>query len=165
MNTEIIAYNLEDPILTWDEATDCGFIKATHNYEGNVLYGVNLSVHPEYARTRISEKLLHRVGGIAVRMNIQYIVLCSRIPRYYKYSDTMTVQEYVSFSRPSSGKPLDPELYLYMREGLKIVKILPDYIEDPESLNYGVVLTWENPFHVITNHLPCLGKIFAFLVR
>jgi len=165
VTTEIIDYNLSVPIPTWDDATDCGFIRKTHKDKGNVLYGVNLSVHPKYARTRIAEQLLYAVGRIAVCRNIQYIVLGSRIPRYHKYSDTLSAEEYVFSSRPNSGKPLDPELYLYLKEGLKVIKVLPNYIEDPESLNYGVILIWKNPFYVFTRYLPFLARIFSLFIR
>ncbi len=58
----------------------------------------------------------------------------------------MTPQEYIA-AKTSSGKCLDPEIWFYLKAGLQIVKVIPDYFEDPESCNNGVLLAWKNPFH------------------
>ena len=44
--TQIIKHNKDNMSKTWYEATDNGYIKRTHTYNGNYMYGVSLSVLP-----------------------------------------------------------------------------------------------------------------------
>ncbi len=36
---------------------------------------------------------------------------------------------------------------MYRQKGLKVMDIVPDYFNDPESKNYGVIVKQDNPFH------------------
>ena len=44
-------------------------------------------------------------------------------------------------------------------DGFEIVEIIPEYMEDPESLNYGVLIKWSNPLYKVTMALPFLKKL------
>jgi predicted N-acetyltransferase YhbS len=165
VTTEIISSRFLEKATTWDQITDGGFIRQTHDHTGDTMYGVNLSVHPMIARKGIAEQLLFAEGRVAIKKCLKRIVLGGRLPRYHRYAEKMTVEEYISSSHPHSGKPLDPELYLYMKAGLKVIKVLPNYIPDPESLNYGALLEWKNPFYGFTKYFRPLGGLFSVLVR
>ena len=141
--TEILNYDIKNPIPTWKEATDNGLIKKTHNPNGDTLYGVDLSVS-RFANNA-SKVLILEIGKIIIRKNLKQAVLGARIPRYYKYNKRMDVKSYVYGKR--GKRPYDPELGFYGKSGLQIFGILPDYIDDPESCNYGVLLCWKNPFY------------------
>ncbi len=141
--TEIVSYDLENPTLSWNEITDNGFIKKTYNPNGDILYGVDLSVSP-FGRNA-SKLLMEQIGKLVIRHNLRYGLLGARIPRYHKFADKMTVEDYVNTRRNS--RPLDPELIFYTRLDLKIVAVIPNYIEDPESCNCGVLMAWKNPFY------------------
>ena len=141
--TEILNYDIENPIPTWKEATDNGLIKKTHNPNGDTLYGVDLSVS-RFANSA-SKNLILGIGKIIIRRNLKQAVLGARIPRYHKYNDRMNVKDYVYGKR--GKRPFDPELVFYSKVGLQIFGILPDYIDDPDSCNYGVLLCWKNPFY------------------
>ncbi|XOB42334.1 MAG: GNAT family N-acetyltransferase [Candidatus Nealsonbacteria bacterium] len=149
--TQIVNYNFKKNIPSWYEATDNGFITKTHNPNGDTLYGVDLSVNPKYQDMGVGKKLMESVGKLAIRYNLKQGVLGGRIPNYYKFADKISVEDYINIDE-QKGKnniPPDPELIFYRKEyfGIKIVKIMPNYFKDPESLNYGVLLVWKNPFY------------------
>jgi ribosomal protein S18 acetylase RimI-like enzyme len=148
--TEIVNYDLENPTLSWNEITDNGSIKRTHNPNGDTLYGVDLSVSPFGGNA--SKLLMEQIGKLAIRRNLKRGILGARIPRYHKFAGKMTAKDYVNARR--NNRPIDPELIFYTRLSLKIVGLIPNYIEDPESCNYGVLLVWDNPFY---------GKPFSWL--
>ena len=78
----------------------------------------------------------------------------------------MEVEDYV-FGKRKSGKPLDPELYFYLKNGFKIVEVIPGYMHDPESLDYGVLIRWDNPIYIITRMFPLkwmIRFISSFLI-
>lgn len=165
VTTEIIRSEFLDNATTWDQITDKGFIRGTHDPSGDTMYGVNLSVHPKVSRQGVAEQLLFAEGRLAIRKCLRRIVLGGRLPLYYRYADKMTAEEYVSASRSRIGKPIDPELYLYLKAGLRVVKVLPDYIPDPQSLDYGVLLEWRNPFYKITKYCRPLGLALSYVAR
>ncbi len=141
--TEIVSYNLSNLGLTWKEITDEGFIRGTHNPNGDTLYGIDLSVSSSGINS--SKLLMEQIGRLIIGRNLKRGILGARIPRYFKVADKMSAEEYVNGRR--NNRPLDPELIFYTRLGLRIAKVIPDYIGDPESCNYGVLMVWDNPFY------------------
>lgn len=152
---------------TWLEKTYNGFL-TTHRTDGNLVFGVDLSVLAK-APKKVSDKILLTAIFIGVMGGgIKSAYLGARIPSYHKH-EGLSVEEYV-FSKRKNGKPLDPELYFYAKNGFKTVEIIPEYMDDPESLNYGVLVRWDNPFYKITRVFPFLKsaiKLFgkAFLLQ
>jgi hypothetical protein len=136
-----------DKDFTWMGITDGGYIQATHNPSGNCLYGVSLSVIPA-APKDLAVKLLKAAGKLSVRKALKGILFGCRIPNFHKHSKRMGVEEYIS-ATSSTGRILDPELSLYRQVNCLTVRPIPNYFEDPESLNYGVLVFFENPFYEI----------------
>lgn len=143
---EIVQYDIDaSECPSWSEITDNGFISISHNPEGDTLYGVDLSVSP-LASGGASKSLMLAVGKLVISLNLKQIVLGGRMPRYHKYADKMTPHEYLT-ARTNTGKYLDPEIWFYEKSGLQVVRVIPNYFEDPESCNNGVLLVWKNPFY------------------
>lgn len=162
VTTMLTNYDVARPEpVTWAKMCDNGYI-TNHNRNGSTIFGVNASVHPDFSRTGASDMLLDRVGVMCLEKGLRQIILGSRIPSYHRYADQMTAEEYIAAKR-KSGKPLDPELYLYTSHALKVVTLVPEYIPDPESLNYGVLVTWINPLWKV-RWIPGLGKIAAAIM-
>lgn len=130
---------------SWYQVTDDGYV-TTHDLRGKDLFGVDLSVSSN-APPMTSTLLLVEVARCGIQMGVRKGVLGSRLPLFHKYANNgMTIEEYVE-AKSSSGSPLDPELRFYIREGLNMIEIIPDYFEDPLSLNYGVIMEMQNPFY------------------
>lgn len=150
-------YDLNNPTPTWEQATDSGYLANTHDPHGNILYGVNLSVDPDFENKGIGSRLLASMGMLAVRHNLKGALLGGRLPEYRKYAHKVSVEQYLRLTT-TDGEPLDAEVRFYQRAGLKIIKILPNYFKDPQSLNYAVLLYWQNPFYLQCSFL---GKIIG----
>jgi len=158
---QIMNFNSMSDISSWSEATDNGYIRNSHDPQGNTLYGVNLSVSPQ-TQSRVAVALLEAVGKLAIRYNSRQIVLGGRIPSFARYlkhhcqkngisviSDKKRdkiAEDYIQ-AKNRKGNPLDPQITFYQKVGMKIIKLLPNYFKDPESLNYGVLVLWSNPFY------------------
>jgi len=159
--TEILDSDLINHIRTWDETTDNGYIRNTHNPEGDTVYGVNLSVSPR-AQKRLAIALLEAVGKLVIKCNLKQGLLGGRIPGFAKHfkqycqkknlssvsnkKRDKIAEEYL-WVTTSHSRALNPEIGFYKKLGLRLVKLLPGYIEDPQSLNYGVLFLWSNPFY------------------
>ncbi len=145
---------------SWLEKTGNGYL-TTHVPTGNLGFGVDLSVTRE-APKKVSDKLVLAtvlVGIIGEGLKAGYIG--SRIPSYHKHRD-IKVEDYV-YGKRRNGKPLDPELYFYLKDGFEIEEIIPEYMDDPDSLNYGVLIRWDNPLYRVTKALPFLKPVIRWI--
>ena len=76
-------------------------------------------------------------------------MIAGRIPGYLQYKDTMSAEDYVDRVQEGfAGDPdgfFDPVLTTQLAAGFTIERLVPGYIHDPSSLNYGVHMVWRNP--------------------
>jgi hypothetical protein len=136
---------------SWKSISGNGTL-STHKKNGNTAFGIDLSIPPKFRGLGISDQLVKKsflISGIL--SNKKGVYLGSRVPSFHKHSKTMSIEECV-FGKNRDGKTVDWEIRMYQKDGFKVKKIVPDYMEDPESLNYGVLMFWENPLYKL--HLP-----------
>ena len=144
---QLMDYDLLDPkALSWNELTNFGTTIGTHNPKGKVIFGMADSVSPRFRNLGIAISLVLSGWRIGVEQNVIGCVLGSRIPDYHKHKSQFTVDEYIR-QRREDGKFLDAGLRLYASDGFKPIKVVPNYINDPESDNYGVLVYQANPFY------------------
>lgn len=130
---------------SWEEITNNGWCN-THDPDGKVMFGVDMSATDD-APEGIHDDLLVRCMWIIIKNGLKKGVLGGRLPGYHKYADHMSAEEYLWLKR-GDGKFLDPQVRMYDSVPLlRVVKLLPNYFEDPDSLNNGVLLVWKNPFY------------------
>ena len=134
--------------FTWKQITDDGTIVRSHTMEGEYGYGINLTIARKAQCTKLGEALSLVAVSRVIEDNKKGSMLGSRIPgfrRYLKKHPQITADEYARLSW--KGKPRDSELKLYGELGFELVRILPNYFPDPESLNYGALLFLPNDFY------------------
>lgn len=143
--SEKINYDPKNPPTSWESITDNGYIKNTHNPEGNSIYVVSIGA---VSRSGGGSALIKAQKDLTQKLNLKYLILGARIPGYDYYckqNGDIKIEDYVKLKR-EDGELLDPELRFYTRNGLKLTKIISNYMEDDkESRNYGAIMVWENP--------------------
>jgi hypothetical protein len=139
---------------TWSQITDGGTIRNSHHREGQYIFGVNLSVHPDHPGVGFALQV--RVWGLGVRDHKRGAYIGSRVPSYCRAHEHHSIEEWVF---GENGKSHDALVRYYQSGGLRIVRILPEYFQDPESLNYGVLMYVSNCF----SKFP-LPVFWAFLI-
>jgi ribosomal protein S18 acetylase RimI-like enzyme len=127
---------------TWMEVCGDSFFK-NHNRDGDSLYGADVSTHPNYRRLGIATKLYNARKELARKLNLRRIISGGRISNYHKYSKKMTPDEYVRQVKRREVK--EPVLSFQLKNGFRFIKILPNYMKDPLSLNYATFIEWKNP--------------------
>jgi ribosomal protein S18 acetylase RimI-like enzyme len=153
--------NSKNSFKSWYDYTDNGLIKKSHNPAGDKIFGIDLSVSNDYTGHGLGTDLLLKVADYSIKNGLKGGLLGGRMPYYYKYKD-IKPSDYIKL-RGDDGRLVDPELRFYTRAGLEIAKVIPNYFEDPESNDYGVLLEWSNPFY---NMKSKLGRsIAAFIFR
>ena len=130
----IVYFNNEDH--TYNQITSNGFLY-NHTYKGNVLYGVDMFIHPKYQNQHLGKELYHIRRKIRKDFNLERIVIGGRIPNFINYS--IPVKDYVS--KVINKKIFDPVLSFQLSNSFNIIKILPNYFpEDMESRTYGILM-------------------------
>ena len=131
--------------FTWAEISDHGTIKKSHSYKGNYMYGISMSISPDFQGKGIGTQLVLSSWSVGVNYNILGVLIGSRVPDYHKYAERMSINEYIHLKN-GNGQYVDSELRLWSKDGFKPILVLPHYINDPSSLHYGVLVYRRNPF-------------------
>lgn len=128
----------------WATATDQGYIKGAFHPQGNALYVVDISVRPGWRKAGIGRALMEAMYATVVHLSVERLVGGGRLPGYQRYQDQLSAQEYVE--QVLAGKIADPVVTFLLKCGRTPLALVPDYLEDEESGNYGLLMEWRNPF-------------------
>ncbi|QUC65651.1 GNAT family N-acetyltransferase [Nitrosopumilus sp. K4] len=138
----IVKFEPEYKEHTWIQA--CGNSKfKNHNPKGDSLYGADVSTHPDYRRLGVATKLYNARKDLAIKLNLRRIIAGGRIFNYCNFAKDLSPTEYVKKVKRREIK--EPVLSFQLRNGFKFIKILPNYLKDPRSLNYATFIEWKNP--------------------
>lgn len=139
------------PELTWMHCTGNGTLE-NHDPEGETIYGVNFSV-PENEPPGIGTAMLRVIlQDLVVDGKKRRAMVGCRLPGFAAAKSTnaeLTAEEYF-FANREDGKPLDPHVRLFhgvVHDNVRVQRVrpMPGYFEDPESLNHGGLMLWQNP--------------------
>ncbi|MBL3658061.1 bifunctional GNAT family N-acetyltransferase/carbon-nitrogen hydrolase family protein [Fulvivirga sediminis] len=118
----------------------------THTADGDVLYGIDVCVDPDYRGMRLGRRLYDMRKELCENLNLRSIVAGGRIPNYHKYKDQYTPKEYIQKVRHK--EIYDPVLYFQMSNDFHVRKILKNYIPyDKASGSYAVLIEWNNIYY------------------
>ncbi|MDQ6723685.1 MAG: GNAT family N-acetyltransferase [Thermoproteota archaeon] len=131
---------------TWSDITEVGSF-SNHNPNGDSLYGADISVHPDFRHRGIATMLYNSRRNLAIKLNLRRIIAGGRLFDYCKYANLMSADEYAK--KVANGELKDPVLSFQLKNGFKVIKILPNYLYDKRSLNYASFVEWLNPNYKI----------------
>jgi len=127
---------------TWHEITDGGFIRRSHDPNGDCLFLMSVNVSPQVRGLALGNRLVNAQIELAARLdNVESILGYTRIPRYKRHSD-LSVQEYLKLTRRTSD-PLDSILRFHVKNGAEVLKpIKGGRPADADSLGYSVLISY-----------------------
>lgn len=128
---------------SWADITDHGYIR-NHERGGNTLYIVDICISPDYRRLGLGKWMLQSMYETVVHLGLDRLLGGGRMPGYHLYSEELSIEEYMN--KVLSGDLKDPVVSFLLRCGRTPVKPVANYLEDDESLNYGMLMEWRNPF-------------------
>jgi predicted amidohydrolase/ribosomal protein S18 acetylase RimI-like enzyme len=141
----IVDYSRFGDKHTYAEITGRGYL-TTHDPDGDILYGVDLFVNPEYQGMRLGRRLYDARKELCRELNLKAIVAGGRIPGYERYSEEMTPQEYIQLV--SRKEIHDPILSFQLANDFHVRRIITDYLpEDHSSKSYATLIQWDNIFY------------------
>jgi len=141
----IVDYNKFDDHHTYKEITG-NYTFNTHTSHGDVLYGIDVFIKPEFRGLRLGRRLYDYRKELCERLNLKGVAFGGRIPNYHKFSDTLTPKEYIEQVRRKEAH--DPVLNFQISNDFHPSKILKGYLEGDEASNeYAVLLEWDNIYY------------------
>ncbi|MGA9228037.1 MAG: GNAT family N-acetyltransferase [Mesobacillus sp.] len=128
---------------SWADITDNGYIR-NHDCNGNTLYIVDICISPNYRKLGLGKWLLQSMYETVVHLGLDRLLGGGRMPGYHLHSDELSIEEYIE--KVLKGELKDPVVSFLLRCTRTPVKPVANYLEDEESLNYGMLMEWRNPF-------------------
>ncbi|WP_295211430.1 carbon-nitrogen hydrolase family protein [Chryseobacterium sp. sg2396] len=117
----------------------------THISTGNVLYGIEVFVDPEFRELRLGRRLYDARKELCELLNLRSIILGGRIPNYHKHTD-LSPREYIRKVRDK--EIYDPVLSFQLSNNFLPIKVLKGYLpEDESSRENAVLLQWNNIYY------------------
>ncbi len=118
----------------------------SHDPEGDYLYGIEVSVDPDYQGMRLGRRLYDTRRELAENLNLKGILLGGRISGYHNYTDQMTPQQYIL--KVKNRELFDPVLTFQLSNDYHVRTLIDDYWpKDHQSRGNAVLLEWINIYY------------------
>ena len=118
----------------------------THNPNGNILYGIEVFIHPDYRGLRLGRRMYEYRKELCEKLNLKAIMFGGRIPNYHKYASQMRPKEYIEKVR--SREIYDPVLNFQLSNDFHVRRVIRNYLpNDEESCHCACLLQWDNIYY------------------
>lgn len=119
---------------------------STHDPEGDVLYGIEIFVHPDYRGLRLGRRLYEARKELCESLNLKSIIAGGRIPGYHQFADTMSPRQYID--KVKAKEIFDPTLTFQLSNDFHVRKVLKNYLPgDYESKEFATLIEWNNIYY------------------
>lgn len=119
---------------------------STHNPNGNILYGIEVFIHPDYRGLRLARRMYEYRKELCEKLNLKAIMFGGRIPNYHKYADKMRPKEYIE--KVGKREIYDPVLTFQLSNDFHVRRVMTNYLpNDEESKHYACLLQWDNIYY------------------
>lgn len=138
-----VRFDPHHPKHRWEEITDNGYI-GNHDYNGNTLYIVDISVRPSYRKLGLGKLMMQTMYQTVIYLGLERLLGGGRIPGYHKKANELSVEKYVGAIMDGTIK--DPVINFLLSCGRTPAAIIENYLDDEESHHYALLMEWRNPF-------------------
>lgn len=119
---------------------------STHNPVGEVLYGIDVFIHPDYRGLRLGRRLYDSRKELCEQLNLSAIVFAGRIPNYTEHALKISPKEYIDKVRLK--EIYDPVLSFQLSNDFHVIRVMKNYlVGDAASQDYAVLLEWNNIYY------------------
>ena len=141
----IVDYNMVKGNHTYAQVTGNETFN-THDPNGNILYGIEVFIHPDYRGLRLGRRMYEYRKELCEKLNLKAIMFGGRIPNYHKYAGKMRPKEYIEKVR--AREIYDPVLNFQLSNDFHVRKVIKNYLpNDEESCHCACLLQWDNIYY------------------
>ena len=131
-------FDLENPVHHTFSETVAGGWLTNHDPNGAWLYGIDVSVHPDYRGRGIARELYRLRSEIAKELGCKGQLTIGMLNGYINFKNEMTIEEY--YEKVKSHALFDPTVSVQEKIGFEIKGLMKDYLNDPTCGNAGAVI-------------------------
>lgn len=155
INNELVGCALSI-IVDWDKYTvnhtykdiTGNYTFSTHTDKGDVLYGIDVFIRPDYRGLRLARRLYDYRKELCEKLNLKGIAFGGRIPNYHEYADKLSPKEYID--KVKAREINDPVLNFQISNDFHPTRILRRYLEGDDASNeFAVLLMWDNIYYEV----------------
>ena len=118
----------------------------THDPHGDVLYGIDIFIHPDYRGLRLGRRLYDGRKELCENLNLRSIIFGGRLPKYAQHAKDMTPKEYIIKVR--NRVIYDPVLTFQLANEFHVKRVIKGYLEgDEQSLENATLMEWNNIYY------------------
>ncbi len=140
--TIIVKYEAFKGQYTYEQVTG-NYKFSTHDDEGDVLYGIEVFIKPQYRGMRLGRRLYDYRKELCENLNLRGIAFGGRIPNYHNHASEMTPKQYIQ--KVKNKEINDQVLNFQLSNDFHVSRVLKNYLDgDKASLEYAVLLEWDN---------------------
>lgn len=141
----IVDYDSFEDNHTYKEITE-NYSFDTHSKNGDVLYGIDVFIKPEYRGLRLGRRLYDYRKEVCEKLNLRGIAFGGRMPNYSKYAEIYTPKEYIE--KVKRKEINDPVLNFQISNDFHPSKVLKGYLEgDEDSGEFAILMEWDNIYY------------------
>lgn len=141
----IVEYDKIESNHTYQEITG-NYTFSTHSPEGDMLYGIDVFIKPEFRGLRLGRRLYDYRKELCERLNLKGVAFGGRIPNYHKYAHELSPKAYIDKVRKREIE--DPVFNFQISNDFHPTKILKNYLKgDNASNDFAVLLEWDNVYY------------------
>ena len=112
----------------------------THDPKADWIYGLDVSVHPDYQRKGIGREIYNARQEVARQFGCKGQMTAGMPIGYDKVKDQITIAEYCD--KLLKGEIVDPTVTAQTKRGFILVEPLFNYLDDPRCGNCSVLMYW-----------------------
>ena len=141
----LVDYDEVDANHTYKDITH-NYTFDTHTDDGDVMYGIDVFVKPEFRGLRLGRRLYDYKKELCEKLNLRGIVFGGRIPNYHNYSKKLSPREYIE--KVKRKEIHDQVLNFQISNDFHPVKVMKGYLDgDTASGDFAVLLEWDNIYY------------------
>ncbi len=141
----IIDSDAFDEVHTYEEITGNYSFK-THDNDGDVLYGIDVFIKPQFRGLRLGRRLYDYRKELCEKLNLKGILFGGRMPNYHHYSGEITPKQYIE--KVKRKEIDDPVLNFQISNDFHPAKVLKGYLQgDADSEEFAILMEWDNIYY------------------
>ncbi|RUA34979.1 MAG: carbon-nitrogen hydrolase [Bacteroidetes bacterium] len=118
----------------------------THNPDGDVLYGIDVFVHPDFRGMRVGRRMYDARKDLVEQLNLRSIVAGGRLPGYLQYAEKFTPKQYIQ--KVIAKEVYDKTLSFQLSNDFHVKKVLKGYLPgDKQSAEFAALIEWNNIYY------------------
>ncbi len=131
-------YDLNHPTHHTFSETVAGGWLTNHDPVGEWLYGIDVSVHPDYRGQGIAKAFYKIRNQIAMDLHLKGQLTVGMLNGYMDHKDEMSIDDY--YQKVIDHEIFDPTVSVQEKIGFEIIGLMKNYLNDPTCGNAGAII-------------------------